>query len=167
MPARRAARGRGGCVIGEPSTVWWLRRRGRDPRNVIMDAAFEFGPNWRRPIDELASERCPTLSRFDQIAISAEVAVARDEIEEWIARRRKAVGSSWSGRDNAEAGRWVARRFPWMSARNVHRAVNQSVYYAWQAEWTCSVRICRRSRCGWIATGRVADARRRGALRPQ
>ena len=96
-----------------------------------MDAALEFGPNWRRPIAELASERCPTLSTADQIAISAEIEVARDEIEAWVASRWKSVAGRWSGRNNAEARRWVAERFPWMDGRNVHHAVNQSVYYAW------------------------------------
>lgn len=111
--------------------MWWLRRRGRDPHNVIMDAALEFGPKWRRPILELASERCPTLSTADRAAISAEVEVARDEVEEWVASRFKAVAGRWSGRDNAEARRWVSQRLPWMNGRNVQHTVNQSVYYAW------------------------------------
>lgn len=111
--------------------MWWLRRRGRDPRNVIMDAALEFGPNWRRPVAMLASERCPTLSTSTQIAISAEVTAARADIEQWVAERWKAVGGRWSTRDNAEARRWVAERFPWMNTRNVHHAVGQSIYYAW------------------------------------
>ena len=111
--------------------MWWLRKRGRDPRNVIMDAALEFGPNWRRPVVELASERCPSLADPDRIAISAEIEAARNEVEDWVAAHWDAVASDWSRQDTATARRWIAERFPWMSARNIHQAVNQATYYAW------------------------------------
>ena len=111
--------------------MWWLRRRGRDPRNVIMDAALEFGPNWRRSVVELASERCSSLAEPDRVAISAEIEAARDEVEGWVTARWDAVAGHWSPQDTAIARRWVAERYPWMSDRNVEHAVNQATYYAW------------------------------------
>ena len=50
---------------------------------MILDEALEFGPNWRRPIVELASERCPSIAESDRTAISKEIEVERDEIEDW------------------------------------------------------------------------------------
>jgi len=112
--------------------MWWLRKRGRDPRNAIMDAALVFGPNWRRPVVELASERCPSLAEHDRNAISEEVEAARNDVDDWVAARWDAVAGHWSRQDTATARRWVAAQYPWMSARNVQRAVNQATHYAWQ-----------------------------------
>jgi hypothetical protein len=111
--------------------MWWLRKRARDPRNAIMDAALEIGPNWRRPVAELASERCPSLDEQDRIAISAEVEAARNDVEEWVAARWDAVVGHWSRQVTEMARQWVAERFPWMSPGNVQRVVNQATYYAW------------------------------------
>lgn len=117
-------------AIWEPLSMW-LRKRRRDPRNVIMNAALEFGSNWRRPIVELASERCPSLADSDRTAISAEVEAARTEVENWVSARWHAVAGNWSREDSVTARRWVAKRYPWMSDRNIQRAVNQATYYAW------------------------------------
>lgn len=111
--------------------MWWLGRRGRDPRNVIMDAALQFGPNWRRPVVDLATERYPSLAEPDRIAISAEIEAARNEVEDWVAARWDAVAGHWSPQETAAARRWVEARYPWMSLRNVQHAVNQATYYAW------------------------------------
>ena len=111
--------------------MWWLHRRGRDPRNMIMDAALEYGPSWRRPVVELVSECCPSLAEPDRAALSAEIDAARDEVEDWVAARWEAVAGQWSRQDTTTARRWVAKRYPWMSARNIDHAVNQATYYAW------------------------------------
>lgn len=110
----------------------WLRaRRAKDARNVLFDAALEFGENWRRDLRVLAAERLPTLDRHEHAAVAREVEDARGWIEQWVLGRWQAVHGDWSRADTKAAEVHIRAAYPWMDERNVSHAINQATYYAW------------------------------------
>jgi hypothetical protein len=111
--------------------MWWSRTRLRDARNVLFDAALEFGNNWRRDVRSLATERLPDLDDGERAALAREVEAARAGVEQWVLGRWAAVGGEWSRSDSVAAREFVRTTYPWMDGRNVSHAVSQCTYYAW------------------------------------
>lgn len=111
--------------------MWFLRKRGKDARNVLLDAALEFGDDWRRDVAVLAAERLPGLSPEERAALAKDVEAARSSIEKWVLNRWDAAHGKWSHDDAAAAAAHIRSTYPWMDERNVARAINQSTYYAW------------------------------------
>lgn len=87
----------------EPEQVWFLWKRGRDSRNVLFDAALEFGENWRRDVAVLAAERLRGLEADVRESLAKEIEDARDSIEEWVlgCRPRQVVARRCRGRRGA------------------------------------------------------------------
>ena len=100
-------------------------------RNLLFEAALEFGPDWRRPVGELAAERLPHLESDEIRSLSEEISTARTAIESWIANRCLDVGLNWSPSDHEDAKRYISANYPWMTSPNVTRAVSQGMYYVW------------------------------------
>jgi len=100
-------------------------------RNLLFEAALEFGPNWRRPVGELAAERLPHLDPDKMRKLSEEVSAARAAIEAWIANRCLDVGLDWSPSDHEDSKQYICAIYPWMTLPNVTRAVSQGMYYVW------------------------------------
>jgi hypothetical protein len=93
------------------------------PRSSSARTGGDRWSNWQ-PIDApllLSTIGTPPVRRSKR----------RNDVEDWVAARWDAVAGHWSRQDTATARRWVAAKYPWMSARNVQRAVNQATYYAW------------------------------------
>lgn len=111
--------------------MWPFRQRRTDPRNVLFDAALEFGANWRRDVAMLAAERLPQVNDDDRATFAQEIEVARREIEEWILNRWLAVDGQWSRAHSDDARAFITETFPWIDDRNTKRAINQGTYYAW------------------------------------
>jgi hypothetical protein len=111
--------------------MWPLRWRSKDARNLLFDAALEFGENWRRRVASLAAERLPELGQADRDALAQEIEHARNSIEDWIQGRWDAVGGDWSKGDAAAARAFIRASYPWMDGRNVAHAISQGTYYAW------------------------------------
>ena len=108
-----------------------VRKRTSDARNVLFDAALEFGENWRRNVALLAGERLPTLDEDERAALAREIEDARSSIEQWVLRRWEAGHGDWSHADTKAAQAHTRATYPWMDERNVAHAVSQSTYYAW------------------------------------
>lgn len=53
--------------------MWPFRQRSKEARNVLFDAALEFGKNWRRDIAALAVERLPEMDSAGQATLAAEI----------------------------------------------------------------------------------------------
>ncbi len=111
--------------------MWPFRQRSKDARNVLFDAALEFGKNWRRDIATLAIERLPEIDSANQAALAAEVEDARNTIEDWILDRWNTLGGNWAKTDANAARAFIRSAYPWMDERNVSHAVSQGTYYAW------------------------------------
>lgn len=111
--------------------MWSSRNRSSDARNVLFDAALEFGKNWRRDVNSLASERLANLEDGERAALSGEVEATRDAIEQWIWDRWETAGGEWSSSDTQAAREFVRATYPWMDKRNISHAVSQGIYYAW------------------------------------
>lgn len=111
--------------------MWSSRRRRTDARNVLLDAALEFGTSWRRDVATLASERLLDLDDNERTVLAQEVEDARTAIELWVMARWEAVGGHWTPSDSMAAKEHVRAAYPWMDERNVGHAVNQATYYAW------------------------------------
>ena len=111
--------------------MWFLRRRAKDVRNVLFDAALEFGENWRRDVAVLAGERLPTLDQDERAGFAKEVEDARSSIEQWVLSRWEAVQGDWSRADAKACEAFIRAMYPWMDDRNVAHAISQSTYYAW------------------------------------
>jgi hypothetical protein len=107
------------------------RKRGTDARNVLFDAALEFGDNWRRDVSSLATERLPHMGSAERAVIAEEISEARVAIEEWIVERWNAINGHWSKAHSDAALAFIAEAYPWMHERNASRAVHQGTYYAW------------------------------------
>ncbi|CAM5785552.1 hypothetical protein [Cellulomonas persica] len=108
-----------------------LPQRSRDARNMLLDAALEFGANWRRDVAELAAERLPELDGQERTALVQEITDVRSGIESWVLRRWEEVGGSWSRADAESAETHVRTAYPWVDERNAEHAVSQATYYAW------------------------------------
>lgn len=111
--------------------MWSRRRRGTDARNVLLDAALEFGANWRRDVSALASERLPELHEDERAQLAREIEGARDVVEQWVLERWEAVQGRWARTDAEAAEEHVRAMYPWMDDRNVTHAISQAIYYAW------------------------------------
>lgn len=111
--------------------MWMFRRRRRDPRNILFDAALEFGKYWRYDLGLLANERLRDLSADECADLAGEIGAARTAIEEWISDRWESVSGEWSRDDSAAAESFIRDEYPWMDDRNVSHAVSQGTYYAW------------------------------------
>ena len=111
--------------------MWWPSNRSNDARNVLFDAALEFGKNWRRDVRSLAAERLPDLDEGEQATLSREVEATRAAVEQWVWDRWETVGGDWSSSDTEAARGFVRAAYPWMDKRNISHAVNQGTYYAW------------------------------------
>lgn len=109
----------------------FLRKRSKDARNVLFDAALEFGDNWRRDVAELAAERLPGLDADVCRSLAKEIEMTRNSIEDWVLSRWDAAHGRWTRADAAAAEAHIRATYPWMDQRNVARAINQSTYYAW------------------------------------
>ena len=99
--------------------------------NRLYDASLEFGPNWRRPIPELAAERLTHLSLDEQAEISALVGECRGAVEDQVAKVHHEVGGDWTTALVDEVEEWITARFPWVDADNRSHAISQGQYYAW------------------------------------
>ena len=97
----------------------WSDERENDARNVLLDAALEFGKNWRRDVRVLAGERLPGLDEGVRSALAEEVVATRAAIERLILVRWDAAGGTWSGADSDAAQRFVRTAYPWMEERNI------------------------------------------------
>ena len=111
--------------------MWPFRQRSQDPRNVLFDAALEFGKNWRRDIAALAAERLPEMNQVERAALAEEIEQTRTSIEEWILNRWDEAPGDWSKADAGAAGAFIRSTYPWMDERNVAHAIKQGTYYAW------------------------------------
>lgn len=111
--------------------MWSRGDRGTDARNELLDAALEFGTNWRRDVSALASERLPELPEDERAALAREIEEAREAIEQWVVGRFEAVRGHWERADAEAGGEHVRATYPWMDERNVSHAISQATYYAW------------------------------------
>src|SRR5262245_37540389 len=111
--------------------MWPFRKRSKDARNVLFDAALEFGKNWRRDLVSLAGERLPELDQAERTVLVKEIEGTRNSIEDWILSRWEAVHGDWSKADAEAAGAFIHATYPWMDERNIAHAISQGTYYAW------------------------------------
>lgn len=111
--------------------MWPFRQRSKDARNLLFDAALEFGQNWRREVTLLAADRLPELSQADRDLLAQQIEQARNSIEDWIQSRWDSVRGDWSKADARAARAFIRANYPWMDERNVAHAINQGTYYAW------------------------------------
>lgn len=131
-PAELSARTRALPEVRESLVAMWLiRRRGKDERNVLLDAALEFGKNWRRDVQSLAGERLAGLDELQRATLGREIEEVRSTIEQWILDRWEAAGGSWSKSDAQAARVFIQATYPWMGERNVAHTISQGTYYAW------------------------------------
>ena len=98
----------------KPAHVEVAHERARDARNLLFDAALEFGENWRRDVAALAAERLPGLSEDERAALSKEIEAARRAIEQWV------LGAGQRGIVKT-CGLGVMRRGPGLLVRGVVR----------------------------------------------
>ena len=99
--------------------------------NLLYSAALEFGLNWRRPLNRLASERMPDRAESYRNAVALLVEQSRAEIEAYINDAFTRSNREWHATDAGETETWIAERFPWMTPRNRTHGISQGVYYAW------------------------------------
>ncbi len=102
-----------------------------DDLNTLFDAALAFGPDWRRPLAELARERLPLRSAEYHAGIVPVVESCRSNIEEFIDAEYHRHGGDWSRAASKDAESWIVERYGWMTEKNRQHAINQGVYYAW------------------------------------
>jgi hypothetical protein len=108
-----------------------VTRAGRDPRNVLFDAALEFGPNWRRDVRSLADERLGDLDEQIRSDLAAEIVATRSAIEGWILDRWNSLRTDWATADDQAGTDFITTSFPWLDEDNVGHALSQGIYYAW------------------------------------
>ena len=99
--------------------------------NRLFDAALAFGPNWRRPVGDLAAELFPDQPQDDRDALVTAVEHARSTIEAQIEQIHIRIAGNWSSGEEQQAEAWIAKSFPWMTQKNCRRARSQGQYYAW------------------------------------
>lgn len=99
--------------------------------NRLLDAALEFGSNWRRPLGDLAAESFPDQPEVAQHALATAVENARSAIETHIGEIHIRVAGNWTRAEERQADAWIANRFPWMTPESRRRARSQGQYYAW------------------------------------
>lgn len=99
--------------------------------NRMYAASLEFGPNWRRPLRELAEERFPTQPVAYRDALCEVINDCRDGIELYVEQKHVVIGGKWSRSDAREVDAWIASRYPWMTRRNRRHGLRQGQYYAW------------------------------------
>jgi hypothetical protein len=99
--------------------------------NRLFDAALAFGPDWRRPVSDLAAENFPDLTQADREALAVVVEDTRRAIEGHIEEEQVRLGGPWPRREEEQTEAWIADRYPWMTRKNRRRARSQGQYYAW------------------------------------
>lgn len=95
--------------------------------NVIFNEALEFGKKWMKPIDELTRNIYPNLQSKDVEYISEYIGSVRRDIFNNIEEHRNEDIVSIK----LEALKHTNLTYPWLSKKNVNRAINQGLYYAW------------------------------------
>ena len=111
--------------------MWPFRQRSTDARNLLFDAALEFGKNWRRDVASLAAGRLPELDPAARDALVTEIEYTRKSIEDWILSRLDSARGGWSKVDTKATRAFIRATYPWMDGRNAAHANNQGTYYAW------------------------------------
>jgi hypothetical protein len=99
--------------------------------NTLYDAALAFGPDWRRPLVELARERLPGRPAEYRDAIAQVIEACRTEVETYIDAEYHRLGEDWSRAAAKDADLWLIERYEWMTKKNRRHAISQGVYYAW------------------------------------
>jgi hypothetical protein len=102
-----------------------------DDLNTMYDAALAFGPDWRRPLLELAGERLPQRSADYRAAVAALIEACRGDIEEFIDSEYRRLAGRWSPGAGESVDAWIVQHYGWMTAQNRKHAISQGIYYAW------------------------------------
>ena len=93
--------------------------------NIALNLSLEFGPDWRKPIQERLRSQCPDVTQQQADDLNAVVTSARDWAHELI---RSTVNERGSNEDQARGE--IRLRYPWIDEETLGRLWSQGMYYA-------------------------------------